>query len=143
MAFVNEKIPEEEKEKFEFPVFTETDGSKPTLWKWTIDKERDAFLVITDKEGGGYQGTPETCHFALSWRGNFINFIGELQFLGNSRSEQSISWKVSKLVISSEIKNRHDEVFELIRESLDVMGWLYDRECLVAVNVDFIPTSGA
>ena len=37
MAFVNELIPEEEKAKFTFPVYTAHDGSKPTLYMWMID----------------------------------------------------------------------------------------------------------
>jgi len=53
MAFVNELIPEELKENFPFKVVTAPDGSKPTLWKWTIDRERDAFLVVVDILGGG------------------------------------------------------------------------------------------
>lgn len=52
MAFVNELIPEELKSKFPFPVKTRPDGSKPTLWKWTIDRQRDAYLVVTESVGG-------------------------------------------------------------------------------------------
>lgn len=53
MGFINERIPEEEKKKFTFPVMTSPSGRQPTLNKWTIDREREAFLVLANAGGGG------------------------------------------------------------------------------------------
>lgn len=142
MTFVNELIPEAEKDKFPFPVFTRTDGSKPTLWKWTIDRERSVYLVCVKKEGGSYEGTPETRHYILKWKENLISFAGESVITGRVKIDQAISWHIHHLAIPPSLINRKDKVLILIREALEAMGWLYDRECLVAVNVNFdIPLS--
>jgi hypothetical protein len=64
MGFINERIPEEEKKKFTFPVMTYPDGDTPTLRKWTIDREREAYMVHT-KTGGGasrYSKDRFLCH---------------------------------------------------------------------------------
>lgn len=136
MSFVNELIPEAEKEKFAFPVFTRPDGSKPTLWKWTIDRERAAFLVFTRSEGGGYEGTPLTKHFVLSWNGFLINLSAEP--LGASRSGAGIvmSWQIHSLNLPAALQDRKDEVIHLIKESFSAMGDIYDGDQYEAVNVE-------
>lgn len=59
MAFVNEVIPEEQKDKFKFPVQILHNGMKPTMYKWVIDHENDFYLVKASKEGSGYDGVKE------------------------------------------------------------------------------------
>jgi len=137
MAFVNERIPDVEKENFGFSVFTQPDGSKPTLSRWTIDRERNAFLVLTHTEGGGYEGTQPTEHYVLSWNGNLIRFAGDAKSSGSMEAGQMMSWRVHHMVIPSTLENKWEMVLQLIREALDAKGWLYDRDCLVAVNVEF------
>ncbi|PPD49457.1 MAG: hypothetical protein CTY12_10770, partial [Methylotenera sp.] len=73
MPFIVEQMPEEAKEKLPFNVSTRPDGSKHTLWKWVVDKERDAYLVFARSEGGGYEGTQLTKHYILSWQGHLIS----------------------------------------------------------------------
>jgi len=53
MSFINYPMTDEDKGKIDFPVYTEKDGNRPTLYKWTTDAERNAFLVLADIEGGG------------------------------------------------------------------------------------------
>jgi len=137
MAFVNELIPEEEKAKFTFPVYTERDGSKPTLYKWTIDREREIFLVKTKKEGGGYDGTPVRNSFALVWKGELIRFTGEQSFIGSTDAATILSWRIFRLEIPPALQNRKDEVLQLIREALDAQGLLYNRSRVIALNVEF------
>ena len=137
MTFVNELIPESEKEKFTFSVQTAYDGSKPTLWKWTIDREKGVFLVLTKSEGGAYEGTQVTEHYVLNWKGNLIHFAGAPVVSGSIETGQVMSWRVHHLVIPSALIGRQEEVMNLIREALDAMGWLYRRERVAAVNVDF------
>jgi hypothetical protein len=141
MAFVNELIPEEQKAKFPFPVSTRPDGSKPTLWKWTIDRERDAYLVLINAGGGGHVGTPLTEYYILNWRGELIRFVGEPQVSGTKETGQVLSWRVYSLVISSTLEERKEEVLQLIRDALDAMGLLYKRDRVVAVNVEFTSPS--
>lgn len=137
MTFVNELIPEEQKDKFPFPVSTRPDGSKPTLYKWTIDRERDAYLVVTNVLGGGYEGTPPDYYYVLCWKGEQVSFAAEQRFSGNKVEGQEVSWRVHRLDIPTVLQGREKEIMQLIQEALDVQGWLYDRSCLVAVNVQF------
>lgn len=137
MTFVNEHIPETEKEKFTFPVFTRPDGSKPTLSWWTIDRERNAFLVITNILGGGYEGTPETHYYVLSWNGNLIRFAGDPQTSGSMETGQVMSWRLHHLVIPPALQNSQKEVLQLIREALDAKDWPYRRSSFVTLNIEF------
>ena len=137
MAFVNEIIPEEEKAKFNFPVSTLRDGSKPTLHKWTIDRERDVFIVHTKSEGGSYEGTPEERHVVLSWRSCPVNFIGTYAIEGSSDEGYVISWHIRDLVIPPELKIHERDVLALISEAVDAMGLRFKRNQIAAVHVHF------
>lgn len=137
MAFVNEIIPEEEKEKFTFDVFTRPDGSKPTLWKWTIDRERDARLVISNIIGGGYDGTEPVEHLVLIWKEELITFSGKHKISGNKQDGYSVTWYVTDLKIPKNIQDRRMEVLELISEALDVKGLDYVRINLKSITVNF------
>lgn len=137
MAFVNEKIPEAEKEKFTFPVVTDPDGFKPTLWKWTIDREQEAFLVFTRSEGGGYEGTQLTWHCVLNWKGELIHFAADPILGGHVDAGQIMVWRVYHVQIPSTLQSKREAVLQLIREALDAVGYVYDREHYVAVNITF------
>lgn len=137
MAFMNERIPEEEKAKFTFPVYTQPDGSKPTLWKWTIDRERHAFLVITHIVGGGYSGTDPEEHFVLSWNGQLIRFSGQYK-IGGSRGEgYALTWRLSAVEIPAAIEERRPEVLALVTEALGTKGRFFNSSNLISVNVEF------
>lgn len=137
MSFVNELIPESEKEKFPFPVDTRPGGGKPTLWKWTIDRERNAVLVHTGGGGGGHQGTQRMDFYVLSWSGSLIDISASR--LPSKRVEKGVvmSWRINKLDIPPVLQSRQEELFQLIKESFAAMGDIYDGEQYVAVNVDF------
>lgn len=137
MAFVNELIPEEQKAKFSFPVFTRPDGSKPTLWKWTIDRERDVYLVVTNVLGGGYEGTPPDEYYVLSWGGELVSFAAEQHLSGSNSKDMTLTWNVHRLDIPPSLQERRDQVLQLIRESLDTQGLLYNRSRVSVVNVQF------
>jgi len=138
MAFVNELIPDEQKEKLPFPVkVSPFDGSKPTLWKWTIDRERDVYLVVASIWGGGYEGTPPDYYYVLSWKDELILFSAEEYLSGTRETDQTLTWKVHRLEIPESLQDKKEEVLQLIREALDAQGWLYNRDCLEAVFVEF------
>lgn len=137
MAFVNELIPEEQKDKFPFPVFTRPDGSKPTLWKWTIDRERNAYLVVTNVLGGGYEGTHQDEYYVLNWEGELISFAAEQHLAINTQEGDVLTWKIHRLDVPPSLEERRDQVLQLIWESLDVQGLLYNRSRVSAVNVQF------
>jgi hypothetical protein len=137
MAFVNELIPEEQKDKFPFPVHIAYDGSKPTLWKWTIDRERDAYLVVTNVLGGGYEGTPPDEYYVLSWGGELVPFAAEQHLAINTQKGDVLTWKIHRLDVPPSLQERRGQVLQLIREALDAQGLLYNRSRVSAVNVQF------
>ncbi|MCB1869652.1 MAG: hypothetical protein KDI43_14335 [Gammaproteobacteria bacterium] len=136
MAFINERIPEEEKEKFNFSVSTRPDGSKPTLWKWTIDRERKVFLVITNIVGGGYSGTDPTEYFVLCWNNQLVKFSGNYKISGSKGNGYTLTWRLSEVEIPPAIEEKRSEVTSLIREALDAKGRFFNRANLVSVVVE-------
>jgi len=137
MAFINEHIPEEVKEEFTFPVSTRPDGSKPTLSKWTIDRKRNAFLVITKIVGGGYSGTDPEEYFVLSWNKQLIKFSGSYKTSGGKGNGYSMTWHLSEVEIPPCIEEKRSEVLTLISEALDTKGMFFSRASIVSVSVGF------
>jgi len=137
MAFVNELIPEEQKNKFSFPVHIGYGGSKPTLYKWTIDRERDAYLVLANVLGGGYEGTLPDHYYVLSWKGELVSFAAEEHLAINKERGDVLTWKVHRLDIPPSLQECRDEVLHLIRDALDAQGLVYDRSRVAVVNVQF------
>lgn len=137
MAFINEIIPEDVKTGFAFPVKTLSDGTRPTLWKWTIDKERDITLLTTDKEGGAYEGTNETRSFMLLSRGLQIPFIGECRIISKSTTAVEVEWQVRNVTGGQNGVIQTPEVQESITDALNAMGWLYSTTNVEKVSVTF------
>jgi len=139
MAFVNEKYPVEDKLFVDSLVaarlpFTRSPGL--SSW-WTVDRERNAFLALVGKEGGGYEGTPETCHYVLVVGEYKINFSGECQVTGNmSKGEpQIVIWNIRKLSILSGLEK--DQALALVQEALDAQGLHNSRGSVASVNINF------
>ncbi len=137
MAFMNEIIPESAKAAFKFPVKTLSDGSKPTLWKWTIDRERDIFLINTSKEGGAYEGTNETRNFILQLQSRQVTFTGECKYISKSNTQMEVEWIVRNIrPIDSNTANSR-EVEKIIIEALTEMGWLYSTTNVSSTSIIF------
>jgi hypothetical protein len=136
MAFLNEIIPEEQKDKFTFPVETNRDGSKPTLYKWTVDFERNIFLVMTKHGGGAHQGVPRTEWYVLSWNGEVINFQCEPEYSGDFSTGQNLLLKIKQLTIPLDLQIRKEEIIQLIKDILDAKSWPYKRSAYI-VTVEF------
>lgn len=137
MTFVNELIPEEQKDKFPFPVQIGYGDSKPTLFKWTIDRERDVYLVKVRKEGGGYEGTPVTTHFIMNWCSNLISLSADRIGVSEDHGKVYMSWRIHRLVIPPALQDQREAVMALIKEAFATMGDIYDGEEYAAVNVEF------
>ena len=133
MAFINERIPEEEKEKFTFEVTTRPDGSKPTLYKWTIDRERNAFLLTTKKSGGDAGGSETITYFVLVWNSHVVQFSGSYERSRDNAGKITQNWNIENLEIPSSISDLKEEIVRLIRDALDVRGVLYSRK-----NIDYV-----
>lgn len=142
MAFVNEAIPAEQKAKFDPKVFVHPLGGYPiTTSRWTIDHEREVFLI---RLGGGrpWEGgdAPKPREYlALCWKGDVIKF--ETLYSETGRfldGNLAGNWDVLEIHLSTVPVERSNDVLEIIRSGLEAMG---DpgcaRERLTKVNVYF------
>lgn len=136
MVFINELIPETEKNSLKFYVKTYPDGTKPTLYKWTIDREREAFLVHTCSWGGPYEGTQITKHFVLSWKGELIHISADPLPTIYTEKGPAMSWRVHRLDFPSKLDQK-ETVFQLVREAFTCMGESFDGDQFVNVSVEF------
>jgi len=138
MAFVNEKYSAEEKSFVDSlvekrPPLTRIPGSS---W-WTVDRDRNAFLVIIGAVGGGYEETQTTEHYALVFGEYEIRFSGEYQVTGSrSKGEpQIMTWNIRQLSIPSGLEK--DQTLTLIQEALDAQGLHNSRASVSSVIVNF------
>jgi hypothetical protein len=137
MTFIAEKMPEEAKEKLPFKVFTDYSGDKPTLGWWAVNKEQDAYVVLINKEGGAYEGTQLTKHYVLNWAGHLISISADPLDPTFSEAGATMHWRIHKLNIPDELKNKQEEVMNLIKEAFRAVGDVFNGERYVAVEVEF------
>ena len=144
MTFVNELIPAEQKSNFDLNVFHQPECSwhRPiTTSHWTIDRERDVFIISLGGggqwEGGDAPKPPE--YLALSWEGKVIKFEAVYSETGRYLDGNLVGyWDVMEIHLPPEWETRRNAVQELIRSGLGVMG---DPSCvrerLTKVSIDF------
>jgi|GEM_PF-2012114 len=137
MTFIAEKMPDDAKEHLPFKVFTDYSGDKPTLWRWAVDKEQGAYIVLINKVGGAYEGTQETKHYILNWKDSLISISADPLHEALSETGATMHWRIHKLNIPNELKNKQEEVISLIKEAFRVIGRFFDGERYFAVKVEF------
>lgn len=139
MAFINEEIPQEQKDKFKFPVEISRSGRKPTLYKWVVDPKNDFYLVKASSEGGAYDGTQEksTFYFHVYNEDVFIRATP----LGNEYVEDKkmiFRWEITELVIPNKLSDRIDSIVELVVEAFKTWGYLNDGDSFFRVDVEIL-----
>lgn len=143
MAFVNEAVPEEQKSKFDPKVFFNPNSGwmhRPIeLYRWTIDRERDVFLIRLGGGGpweGGDAPKPKE-YLALSWKGEVVKFDARVTATGTPKAWVA-DWAVLDIRIPQAMEAQRDTVLQLIVEGLDAMGnSTCHREGATVVNVHF------
>ena len=145
MAFINERVPEEQKSKFDINIF-----HKP-IWpwleminfsRWVVDRERDVFM-ITLGGGGPWEGGDAPLppkYLALSWKGEVVKFEARYRGEGSGRIGEPFTLyiEVSALQIPPALEGRRDEVLQLIHEALEVAGGsTFDRDGISAIHISF------
>lgn len=140
MTFINESIPEDIKQTFDFSVFHDPFGRphKFESWgqpMWTIDKERDAFLIYTGGGGGEHVGTPREEWFGLWWKGDVVHFSGQ-PIVTEDEKGQLLTWQVPKLFVPPHLIDRRAEFVALLKDALEGKGLGYRRDYVYAVKVD-------
>ena len=139
MAFVNEIIPEEQKENFNFPVQISRSGRKPTLFKWVIDSENGYYLVMASSKGGAYEGTREqnTFYFHV---GN-VDIHIEASPWGKEYTEDKhmiYRWKITRLVFPGYMRDQAENIVELVVQAFKIWGHLNDGDSYYRVEVDIL-----
>jgi hypothetical protein len=120
MAFVNEKISDEDKLKIS-PVASFENISALAKWipeyseptRWTVDRERDAYVIFLT--GGGREQLP---YYMLGIDGMAVIFNVEEKGKGDVIVGLEWHWNVYDLRIPGTLKSRRKEIKQLIREGL-------------------------
>jgi hypothetical protein len=135
MSFIVEKIPQEvlarpDAEQIGFNLELSTN--------WVVDRNRDAFIILTKKEGGPYKGTQVTKYYTLSWKNELIHMAADP--LPKSFTEQGavMSWRVHKLTLPEVLQSRKDEVLQLIRDAFGAIGEFFNGERFMSLDVEFL-----
>ncbi len=138
MAFINERIPEDFKNTFDFSIFSGPFSYwKPKdieLYKWTVDRERDAFLLHLASGGRGLPEEPTHSWFVLYSKGDLLYFDSEVQ---RKKDEHGwlMTWTNPNIRIQNGKEGRSTELIALLYEALAAMGWLWDSTRVYAVKV--------
>jgi hypothetical protein len=157
MAFVNEAIPEQDKQKVNALINYQTISAidrwvhqfgEPRLW--TVDRERDVYLIDLGG-GGGPDDTGRMPYAALAVGDQVVlfNVVGHAQGCG----EKGLKWHkvIYNLYIPQSLEFRRDEIKHLIRSALEERAYFLptinggtianpntvDRENIISFNVEF------
>jgi hypothetical protein len=138
MAFVNETLTEQDKEWFaSFQL--ESVFRKGELFeapnRWTVDRDRDAFLVSLEGQGAdGYDVPPQ--FLALFWQGLVIRIEAYTKGTGSYQAGTEKWWRVTQVLIPKILQDQGDEVLHLIRGALDARGTNFRRDVVKAVHIE-------
>ena len=137
MAFVNEEIPEADKAKVD-PTVMSIQGWRGSIdSRWTIDRERNIFMVGI---GGG--GPERQLLYALSFDGEIVRFrAGRLAtpINGNKANGYDLEWWVFDFNIPECLQSRHEEIVKIIEEAIlsGRDGSPYDMDSIKSVKTHF------
>jgi hypothetical protein len=94
MAFVNEEVPPNAKRLYSFAGFVGPFGPMNpedlNHDRWTIDHERNAFLLYTGG-GGGHVDSPRREWYGLYWNGEAAHFAAD-QVITADGQGQLLTW---------------------------------------------------
>lgn len=139
MAFINEKISAADREWFNSFQLKDPFTRKPLESRsWTIDRERDAFLVGLGGQGDYESDVP--MYYALVWKGNVIFMDTYSTGTGNVSSGIEMFWKITKIEAPGSLLQDHEQLIDLIKGALDAKGFAGRRDCVTAVQFDYIAT---
>ncbi len=100
MTFENESVPTDAKEKYDLTGFVGPFGPCKVddleLYKWTIDRERNAFLLFVGGGGGAHQGVPRREWYGLWWGGEIAHFAADEVITKDSQG-QLLTWDQASL----------------------------------------------
>lgn len=136
MAFVNEFVPEEEKGRFkDINIWKDpTTGDLMRTFMWTIDRERNAFLVCL----GGHGGRENMAdYFALCWRGEAIKFQVYEEAIRNKELGAEVSLRIFGIQILDNMKSKENEITDLITEAIRKRPYFFYGK-IKEIHIEFI-----
>lgn len=117
MAFINEYISPEDKRKHDL-----TPGKDFYLTateSWTVDKERNIFLL--PRTGGGPESEPGVRYWAFNWQGHLLDICMELLENGCDSTELH-GWERRKIRsinrMPQELQSQRIQIIEDLKEAL-------------------------
>ena len=131
MGFVNEEIEEKDRERYySFNLIGPYTKDKLEAWKWTIDKERDAILIILET-GRDYE---HPCFFVFIWKNKIIRITTFLK----KDIGKALYWNLYSIGIPESLKDEKDEILQAILEAFKEHGYIYIRIENIIVIILFL-----
>jgi len=134
MAFVIEKIPQEELAK---PGAEQIGFNLKLSTDWAIDHNREAFIVANRKVGGAYEGTQVTEYYTLSWKNELVRIVADPLPKTFTENGAIMSWRVYGLTLPETLQNQRQEVLQLVRDAFSAIGEFFNGYRFISVTVEF------
>ncbi len=127
MGFVNEKIPEEDKERFGLKPI---DGSR-----WTIDRERDVALLVSSTNRYRFSKGK------IFWKGEALEFTAEcaLEEKEDEIPMKTVHWKKIYITLPEHLQTKKNDVIQTIEEAFMKCGHTHNEKWIKGVTVEFHP----
>jgi hypothetical protein len=117
MAFVNERVTDEDAKKYDFEGLSKT--LRREVWQfkegWTIDRDKNIFLIWMGR------GQEEFClqqKFMLWWDGQVITISVTGADKGNPYGKATTTWDSLLFVLPDSFKPAREEVISTLKEAL-------------------------
>lgn len=117
MAFVNELISDEDKQRFDFSAIR-----RPPLYldpvpprEWTVDRDRDVFLMWTR---GSDQDDQHAIYFVLGWRGELLPVSLEREAIGAFREHTVTTWRLRWIGIPPRLEPQRNAILLALKDAL-------------------------
>lgn len=137
MAFVNEIISEADQEMLKSYKFANPVTGEPVVPKrWTVDRERDIFLIGLGGRGAYVSEIP--MFYTLVWKGKRIGLQTYRDAKGDYQSGTELWWKITKINVPESLKPQEKMLIELIKEVIDAYGSANKRDHVTKENFDLI-----
>jgi hypothetical protein len=138
MPFINERIPEDFKTSFDFSIIKKPSESWTPkdleLFMWTVDRERDAFLLPIQRGGRGLPDEPKHKWYAFYSKGDLLYFDAD-HIESTDENGNVLTWTNPRIIATIEPAERRQEVIALFHEALATMGVLWNRSWVNTVKL--------
>ena len=119
MPFVNELISEEEKNNFDFSIIDVSYQIRPKLYEWTIDRERNSFLIWVKQD----REPPHHEIYVFIWKG--LRFEPWVLYKGekSTNGKWIHIWKIDNVYLPKNYplpSKDNDEMLVALEEALFV-----------------------